>query len=199
MADFEQGDIIRIGAVMRYDGSEDVVNVYHVINNTAEDAAWATMAPKIQDYMDGIMATLDTELSNKMTAGTLQVSNVTKNTVFGAIAWGTFAAGGAAGEQCAAGVTCFGFARTRVPRVQIRKYYGIFPQGALVDGQWDAGVTDAVGDSLDYHIASQSLGDGFYLQGVAWNRTLLTYAFGITVEVRAEPGYQRRRKRGVGS
>ncbi len=199
MADFEQGDVIRVGAVMRYDGSEDVVNVYHLKMAGSSDIAWAAMAPAIQDYMDGIMATLDTELSNLMAAGELQVTNVTQLTVYGAIAWGDFAAGGAAGAQCAAGACCFGFARTRKPRVQIRKYYSVFPQSGMVDGQWDAGVTGAVGDALDYHIVNQDLGGGVVLRGVAYNRTLLTDEDGVTVAVRSEPGYQRRRKRGVGS
>ena len=199
MADFEQGDIIRVGAVMTYDGSEDVVNVYHIRQVDAGAYTWAQVTGALQTYMDAIMATLDTELSTLMVAAELQVTNVTQNQVYGAIAWGVFAGGSGAGEQCAAAASCFGFARTRVPRVQIRKYYGIFPQSSLVDGQWDAGVTDAVGDALDYHIAEQTMGTGQVLQGVAYNRTLLTYAVGITVAVRAEPGYQRRRKRGVGS
>lgn len=199
MADFEQGDIIRVGAVMRYDGSEDVVNVYHILNNTIADVTWAAMAGWLQDWMDGIMTTLDTELSTLMTANVLQVSNVTQLTVFGAIAWGTFAQGGAAGAPTAAGVTCFGYVRTRVPRVQIRKYYGVFPQSSMVDGSWDAGVTDAVGDSLAYLKANTHMGDNVLLQGVAYNRTLLTYNLGITAAVNSEPSYQRRRRRGVGS
>lgn len=199
MADFENGDIIRIGAVMRYDGSDDVVNVYHVELLDAGPVNWATMAPVLQAYLDGIMGTLDTELSTLMTAGELQIANVTQATVFGAIAWGDFAQGGAAGAQCAAGAACFGFARTRKPRVQIRKYYGIFPQASLVDGSWDAGVTDAVGDALDYHIDTKVMGGGITLKGVAYNRTLLTTEYGVTVAVRTEPRYQRRRRRGAGS
>ncbi|MCK4626631.1 MAG: hypothetical protein KAV00_15035 [Phycisphaerae bacterium] len=199
MADFEVGDIIRIGAAMTYDGSEDVVNVYHVELTAGGPLAWGDMTAKIQAYMDLIMATLDTELSTLMTANVLQVSNVTQATVFGAIAWGDFAQGGAAGAQCAAGAACFGFIRTRVPRVQMRKYYGVFPQAALVDGAWDAGVTDAVGDALAVHMADTLAGSGVYFEGVAYNRTLLTTAKGVTVAVKSEPAYQRRRKRGVGS
>lgn len=199
MADFDQNDIIRIGAVMTFDTDWDVVNVYHVRNNTVAGVPWATMAGKIQDYMDAVMDTMDTELSNKMAASELQVSNVTQSTVFGAIAWGVFAGGTVGGDQTASGVCCFGFIRTRTPRVQMRKYYGVFPEEAMVGGTWDAGVTGAVGDALDYHMASQDLGDDVLLQGVAYNRTLLTVATGITVAVRSEPGYQRRRKRGVGS
>lgn len=199
MADFDLGDIVRIGAVLRYDGSEDVVNVYHVEITNGGGVTWALMADSIQTYMDGIMTTIDTELSTLILAGELQVTNVTQSAVYGAIAWGDFAQGGGAGEPTAAGVTCFVFARTRTPRVQIRKYYGVFPQGSMVDGSWDAGVTDAAGDSMDYHIVEQNAGNSVYLTGVAYNRTLLTHAYGVTVAVRTEPSYQRRRRRGVGS
>lgn len=199
MADFEDNDVIRIGAVLIYDSTEDIVNVYHVKLTQGGPVNWATMDGLIQSYMDSLVATIDTEWSTLITAGELQVSNVTQSTVFGAIDWDTFAQGGAAGEPTAAGVACFGFARTRVPRVQIRKYYGVFPQSSMVDGVWDAGVIAAVDDCLGFHIQEQSMGGGVYLQGVAYNRTLLTDEPGITVAVRAEPAYQRRRKRGVGS
>lgn len=199
MADFENGDIIRIAASLIYDLTEELVNVYHLRINDGGPFSWASMAPGLQDYMDGVMTTLDTELSTLISAGLLSVSNVTQSTVFGAIAWGAFSAGGAAGEPTAAGVTCFAFARTRKPRVQIRKYYGVFPQAAMVDGVWDAGVTGACGDSMDYHIAEQNPFAACDIQGVAYNRTLLTWEYGVTVSTNGEPSYQRRRRRGVGS
>lgn len=199
MADFDIGDIIRVAATLIYDSTEELVNVYHIRMNDGAQGDFAFMAAALQDYMDGIMATLDTELSTLIAAGLLSIANVTQNTVFGAIAWGDFAAGGAAGEPTAAGVTAFAFARTRVPRVQIRKYYGVFPQAAMVDGVWDAGVTDACGDALDYHIAEQNVVGTLDLQGVAYNRELLTWNYGVTVRVNSEPSYQRRRRRGVGS
>lgn len=199
MADFETDDIIRIGAVLRYDNTEDIVNVYHVKLTDGGPVTWETIDSTLQAYMDSAVATIDTEWSTLITAGELQVSNVTQQTVFGAIDWNTFAQGGAAGEPTAAGVACFGFARTRVPRVQIRKYFGVFPQSSMVDGLWDAGVLAAVEDVLEYHIQEQSMGGGLFLQGVAYNRTERTSEEGVTVAVRAEPAYQRRRKRGVGS
>lgn len=199
MADFEDFDIIRVGASLIYDSTEELVNVYHLRLNGGGPLTFAIMADAIQAYMDGIMLTLDTELSTLIAAGALSIANVTQLTVFGQVAWGDFSAGGAAGEPTAAGVTCFGFGRTRKPRVQIRKYFGVFPQSSMVDGSWDAGVTDAVGDTMDYHIAEQTVVGTKELQGVAWNRTLLTYEFAHTVRVNSEPSYQRRRRRGVGS
>lgn len=199
MADFENGDIIRIGASLIYDQTEELVNVYHLRVNDGAPYSFELVDSVLQAYMDAVMDSLDTELSTLVHAGTLAISNVTQLTVFGAIAWGTFSQGGAAGEPTAAGVSCMTFARTRKPRVQLRKYYGVFPQTAMVDGIWDAGVTDACGDAMGYHIAEQTLSSTFKLQGVAYNRTLLTEAEGITVSTRNEPAYQRRRKRGVGS
>lgn len=199
MADFAVGDIIRVAATLIYDQTEELVNVYHIKINDGAQFDFAFIAGALQDYMDGIMGTLDTELSNLVHAGLLHIANVTQSTVFGAVAWGVFSQGGAAGEPTAAGVTCFTFARTRKPRVQLRKYYGVFPQAAMVDGIWDAGVTDACGDAMDYHIAEQNPVGSLDLQGVAWNRTLLTEQLGVTVSTNAEPSYQRRRRRGVGS
>lgn len=199
MADFETGDIIRVGASMLLELVDDVVNVYHLRLNTGGPMDWADMLEDIQDFMDGVMTTLDTELTVNLTANVLSVANITQNMVFGSIAWGTFAAGGAAGSVAPSGCACLVFARTRTPRVQMRKYYGPFPNGALSSGSWDAGVTGACGDSMDYLIAEHTMTNGAQLQGVAYNRTLDTYAYGITVTTRSEPAYQRRRKRGVGS
>ncbi len=199
MADFETGDIIRIGATMLFDESYEVTNVYHVRLNGGGPLSWEEIDADIQDYMDGIMTTLDTELSLLMDADRLSVSNVTQSTVFGAMPWGAFAQGGASGQAMPPGVCCFVFARTRTPRVQLRKYYGVFPYSAYVDGEWDAGVAAACGDSMDYHIAEQTMTLGSELQGVAYNRTLLTWAYGVSVATRGRAAYQRRRKRGVGS
>lgn len=199
MADFEVGDIIRIAGVLTYDSTETLVNTYHVELTAGGPLAWADFFPRVQDYMDDIMQLIDTELSTLVVTDVLQVANVTQDTVFGAVGWGDFAQGGAAGEPTAAGVACFGFIRTRLPRVQIRKYYGVFPQSSMVDGIWDAGVTAAVQDAMDTHMADTLAGSGVYLQGVAYNRTLGTHTTGVSAAVRDEPAYQRRRKRGVGS
>lgn len=199
MADFEDGDIIRLGCSMIYDSTEEVVNVYHLRLNSGGPMTLAQIDSDLQDWMDNVMETLDTELSTLMLADRISVANVTQATVFGSMPWGAFAQGGAAGEQTASGVCCFTFARTRKPRVQIRKYYGVFPAASLVDGEWDAGVTAAAGDALDYHIAEHVMPIGATMQGVAYNRELDTYEFAHTVATRGEPAYQRRRKRGVGS
>lgn len=199
MADFDDGDIIRAAGAMIYDGSDEVVNVYHMRVNSGGGKSWAEVDSDIQDYFDQLVDTMDTELSDLMVADRISVSNVTQDTVFGAIPWGVFTQGGNATDATAAGVCCFTFARTRKPRVQIRKYFGVFPKESMALGEWDAGVTAACGDALDYHIAENIMNSGIRLQGVAYNRTLTTYEYAVSVATRGEPAYQRRRKRGVGS
>lgn len=199
MADFQEGDVVRLGATMIYDSTEEVANIYYLLITGGGDKTFAQADAGFQDWMDAVMETLDTELSDLMLADRISVANVTQLTVFGNIPWGVFTQGGAAGEQTPSGACCLTFARTHKPRVQIRKYYGVFPVAALVDGEWDGGVTAACGAALDYHIQEHAMTNGMEMRGVAYNREFGTHEFAHSVATRGEPAYQRRRKRGVGS
>lgn len=199
MADVNDGDIVRIGAGLLYDGIYDVVNVWHVRVDTAGGATWAELSTDIQAWLNSLMADLKDELVDGIGTGAISVSNVTQLTTLGSIPWSPTWAGAQVSDPTAAGVGCFAWARTYKPRVQIRKYFGVFSEAGITGGFWIAAVQDACEAAMDYAIAERALGGDRTFQAVAYNRTLETTEIGRSVAVAAEPAYQRRRKRGAGS
>lgn len=199
MSDVNDGDILRFGAGLVYDGVYDVVNVFHVKATVSAGWAWGAFTAYIQDYLDALYDNIKTPLNDGMGTGAISVANVTELTTLGAIAWSPGWAGAESGEPTAAGVCCFTWGRTYKPRVQIRKYLGVFGEVNVTAGSWTGTVQNACKALMDDHIANMDLGGGVFLQGVAYNRALLTHELAVSSDVSAEPAYQRRRKRGRGS
>lgn len=199
MAEIENNDILRVGAVMKLDNTFDVVNTWHFNVDAGGPSTFAAATGAIQDYLDDIYNYLTTVMSNNISADYLTVSNITQDTVFGAIAWGTWAGGTNAAEHTAAGVACLAYGRTIKPRVQFRKYFGLFTETNMEDGLWLSAVRTPCENALAYHIAQQTPATGWTFTGVVWNAALSSLTYGISATTSAEPAYQRRRKRGRGS
>lgn len=199
VADIDNGDVLRIAASMVFEGTDEVTNVYHALVQSGGNKAFADVIDDIQEYMDLLVDNIDVFLSLSQVADRISISNVTQNLVFGSINWGVFAQGGAGGDVVPTGCCCLAFGRTLKPRVQIRKYYGIFTEVNLTGGLWVAALRAAILTDFEAHLGTFVGTDGLTLKGVAWNRTLSTYTTSTGAIVVAEPAYQRRRKRGRGS
>lgn len=199
MAEVELGDILRLGAVMELSSAFEVANVYHVVVSSGDDRSLAAASLDIQEYMDEIYANIAAIMTDEIAPDFLTMQNVTQSLTFGAFAWGNFAGGSSAEQMTAPGVCVFTWARTLKPRVQIRKYYGIFTESVMTDGAWIASVRNACSNALVDHVNEFVGSNGMGITGVAYNRTLLTSTVGLSVASSEEPAYQRRRKRGRGS
>lgn len=199
MADVDSGDILRIGCGMIYDGAYDVVNVLHLLATLDTGLTWGTVIGYIQVYAQELYDPLKAQLSDLMGSGSLSVANVTQVTTVGSVAWQTPWVGAVGGDPTASGVCCFGWGRTYKPRVQIRKYFGVFAETGVAEGIWNGTVRGLCEDWMDAHIVEDVMAAGIAFQGVAYNRDLGTYEVAHSVDTSAEPAYQRRRKRGRGS
>lgn len=199
MADVENGDILRIGAVMKLETAFDIANVFHcrVISGGAK--TYAAVLGDVQEYMDDLYDYIDTYIHNTQLADHLTLANVTQDTVYGALDWGVFAGGSESQDKTAPGVCLLTWARTLKPRVQVRKYWGVFSEVNMTGGLWLTTIQTQCRAALQYHINENTLTDGLELGGVAYNRTLGTYTDPVSVASSGEPSYQRRRKRGRGS
>ncbi|MCK4627326.1 MAG: hypothetical protein KAV00_18585, partial [Phycisphaerae bacterium] len=149
--------------------------------------------------MAAIYSNLTAYLSDEISPDNLTMQNVTQDTTFGAFAWSGWGGGTNVNEQTASGVCLFTWARTLKPRVQIRKYYGVFTEEGLTDGTWVSAVRNACNSAMVDHIQSFEGSEGLVMLGVAYNRTLLTTTDALSTDTAEEPGYQRRRRRGRGS
>ncbi len=199
MSDVDNGDILRFGAGLSLQGVYDIVNVWYVRADFAVGHTWADVTPWVQSYMEAIYDELNATLSDLIGTNVISVANVTQDTTIGVIAWSPTWAGADTSEVTAPGVCCFAWGRTYKPRVQIRKYFGVFGEGNMADGVWSAAVQAAVKAALQIHIDAYLPVGGAAFKGIAYNRALATWTEAVSVDASAEPAYQRRRKRGRGS
>lgn len=199
MAEVDQGDVLRIGAIWTFEGTHQVANIWHAQNVAGGDRSYAAASVDVAQYMDDLYDNILANLSNEMVADYITLANVTQATTMGAIAWPVPLTGGGAGDVTAPGVCLFAYSRTFTPRVQIRKYLGVFTEPEMTDGLWGAGVRAAAMAMMAAHVTNYVGAGGMTLLGVAYNRTLQTVTLGVSTSTSGEPAYQRRRRRGRGS
>lgn len=199
MSDIDNGDVLRLGASWKYETAYEITNVFHCLVTSGGAKDFVDIIDDVQQYIDLMYDEIDVFLSDEMLVDRISVSNVTQDTVFGSINWGVISQGGSATEATAAGVCLLAWGRTFTPRVQIRKYYGVFTETHMSSGAWSGAIQTACYTDLESHITSQAMVDGLTMTGVAWNRALSTYTQAHGVATADEPAYQRRRRRGRGS
>lgn len=199
MSDVDNGDVLRIGCSWVYNLTDEVTNVYHVLVTSGGAKDFADVIDDIQQYADLMYSDILARLKNNLRVDRISVANVTQNLVFGSINWDVTSAGGEAADALPSGVCLLAWGRTLKPRVQIRKYFGVFSEADMLAGVWSGGAISDAFDAMTKHITSQAMTDGLTVTGVAWNRTLETYTLATGVATADEPTYQRRRRRGRGS
>lgn len=199
MADFNEGDVIRLGCVQEFDGSEDIVNVLHVVPQDATFMTFAEAALEFQEYTDALYDIIAASLSELMLPKHISVKNVTRNEVWGNIAWDTYAGGTNVSDPTAPQVCVLGWARTNISRVQMRKYLGVFCEGDMTLGTWTAPLAAFCQDFMSYHILPQTMTGGLILKGAAVRESDKRVTFGVSGTASRNPVIQRRRRRGRGA
>jgi len=199
MAQVETGDVLRLGATMLFDSGFEIANVFHCEVLGGADKSYWEITDDVDEYISQIYDELTARIAAAVEPEAINVANVTQELVFGRIPWTGWSGGSAGGEATPLGVCCLAWGRTVYPRVQIRKYFGVFTEGDLTAGIWtNALVADCI-DALGVHVSPQTMTDGLQLQGIAYNPDLNRRAASIGVTGSLEPTYQRRRRRGAGS
>lgn len=199
MADFDTNDIIRIGAVMEFKTAHAIANVWTAKITSGGGVDYAAMYAKAADYMDILYAHIAAELSDEVLPDYLTLANITQSTVGGAFAWDTFAGGTNVNDPTAAQVAVMAYARTAVPRVQIRKYLGVFTIAHMSNGLWTTAVRTACDDMMGDFITSNDIGGGTLVTGVAYNAALARVTEGRSPHTSQAPVIQRRRREGRGA
>lgn len=199
MADFDTGDVVRLGLVQKFKVVWDIVNVIHVQITAGGGLAFAAAAQDFQEFADAIAATIASIVTDDQLPDYISVKNITQDTVWGNIAWNLYAGGASATDPLAAQLSLLVFGRTQISRVQLRKYLGVFTEGQLTEGVWSAGTRSLGQAYVDYLVAGHTMGNGSVLRGCAYNPTLDRVTFALTGATSEAPVVQRRRRVGRGS
>lgn len=199
MADFDTGDVVRLGCVLKFDGLYDIVNVYHVKILSGGNLPFATASLDYVEYCDALYAFIAEKQVNNITPGSIGIKNITQNTVWGNVAFDVYAGGSSTADSVALQVALLAWGRTSISRVQIRKYLGVFSETDIADGLWIATLRGVCETMMAYHITAQTMTEGQVLQGCAYSLSLARVTFALSATTSEVPVIQRRRRQGRGS
>lgn len=199
MADFDNGDVVRLGCVQKLDLVNDIANVLTVQITSGGGLAFAAAAQDFSEYCGDLFEGMVTLIVDEQLPSSISVANLTQDAVWGNIAWTTYDGGNSTGGPTAAQVAMLVFGRTNISRVQIRKYLGVFSTGFVVNGEWTAGARSVAQTFIDNHITPQTMTNGLVLRGCAYNAALARVTFANSGATSGIPVIQRRRRIGRGS
>lgn len=195
------GDILRVACRQTYDGTEDVINVFHFgVANPPTPNTDAALLADISLFMSVAYDQLESFLSSALEATDITVYNVTDDRPHGVTAWGGgYDGGNAVGEGLPVPDCLLVLYPTSVKRTVGRTYLSPFTESSQAGGRWNSTVRAAVEGFVNALTDTGAGPAGLELQfGVYKRSTGLLYEISSfrTQEVVA---YQRRRKPGRGS
>ncbi len=199
MADFDTGDVVRLGCVQKLDGLHDIVNVLHVQITAGGGLTFAAAALDFQEYCSALFTLIDLVVVDNVTADHISVKNVTQSTVWGNIAWGTYTGGQNIQDPLHSQVALLAYGRTHLSIVQISKYLALMSDVEILGGVWTVTARVAAQAFIDYHIVGQLMAGGLILQGCAYRPLPVRVVFATSGTTSEVPVIQRRRRLGRGS
>lgn len=199
MADFEIGDVVRLGAAFLVDTTDAIVNVFHARIESGAPMAFAAAAEDFQDYIHFIYNPTMAQYPEAFLSDRISVKNETQDTVWGSIAFASPLAGTNVGDMLALQLGLLSWGRTPISRVQIRKYWGPFTEANITDGLWLSGIRAIFQDAMDYHILPHTMPNGLELVGVAYSKAFDRATLAYSSTTAQVPVVQRRRRKGTGA
>lgn len=145
------GDIIRVAAIQKWDGQDDLVNVMHfeiAAVPTPNDSA--SLLEDIASRVGNAWQAIEGALCNDLQPDNLTVFNVSDDTPVGITSWGGPYSGGTSSGECAptfaAALVLFS---TAIKRKQGRMYIGGLTEGATADSRLDSATAVNIAQLVD--------------------------------------------------
>jgi hypothetical protein len=198
MADLVTGDVIRATAKLTYDGASDIQNVFW-FELVTQTLSIEHAAADIGEMLEDIYGEFNAHLADIVTYDSINLFNLTQDVAYGDFDWPTLTAGLASDEAQPPGVAICAWARTGLPKIMSKKWFGAFTEAACTDGLFSSTVRSAVIAGIaEWIISPKTATYGTWKQGV-YSSKLLTFVTFVSAALRAYAAYQRRRRPTVGS
>jgi len=191
-------DILRIAFRAEYNGTDDMVNVFHAkITGSGSEADGDTM-DAIHDWLVTIYGTFWNRVSNKVVAMDYEVYNITQDRPMGTEPIIGLGAGGSVGEELPTQTSPLIVFPTAVKKSVGKKFLPV----TTVDNTTDGNIltANALADlaAMAVEWLTDKLITTLYLQGGNYNAILPRFAPWITALARTGIFTQRRRRLGKG-
>jgi hypothetical protein len=194
-----QDNVLELSARMEFNGTEDVVNVFQFIKTDAGSITDSEAVDDVLDVLEGLYTFIIALYSVLLVFRDVRVFNRTTQELLGVHLWPTLVAGLQAQNATAPGVCAVVNFSTIVPKVSLRKYFGVLTEASVGPaGAFGVGTTSAVALMgaflLEEHIeAAANWQYGYF------SPKTLSFVVPNGSSNDSIPGYQRRRKHGRGS
>lgn len=194
-----QGEIFQGTGRMDFDGINEINNVYQFRLESAVPITDEEAVDDILEIIDDVIQFLTTFLSVLVVARDIVVRRLSPATVFGAFPWPTFTAGVATADATPPGVAGQVYFSTAIPRVILRKYYGVFNETQIsTAGDLRNTVRDAMALIGAKLLLSITATNGVWRYGY-FSPKVAGFVEPTVATIPTPFSYQRRRKPGVGS
>jgi ABC-type glycerol-3-phosphate transport system permease component len=175
------------------------MNIFQFQYQDNEELTNGETVTDILTIVESIYALLVAALTTLPVFRDIRIANKTQGTILGTFGWPTLIAGTNADQPVAPGVCFLTSWNTPIPRVGMRKYWGVMTEANTdADGTWSAGLV-AVGVTVAALLSGPLQGPvGGYFFGYLSPKTL-GFEVPAGAVVTDIPAYQRRRRQGRGS
>lgn len=194
-------DVIKVTARMRWADAVDVQNVFTAVLASGTYVTDDEAKDDLAEWVDDMYAIVDDVLPTNLVFDDLDFFNLTQDEPLGTLSWPTMTTGQAGTNEIAAsGVAAVLTAFTSIVRVHGRKYFGPIAETFIDGGYLNSTVIAGMASVIALWITPFTGGTSgeTWAPGV-WRRLTSGFAAFRDGVVRNVPGYQRRRKAGVGS
>jgi hypothetical protein len=194
-------DVIRATARLQWNDSVDVQNTFTCRYQGASTLDDSDAKADLAEYIDDVYTEINSVLPSSLDYVDIDFFNITQDAPMGVDFWPTLTVGGSAtAEVVATGVSYVMTGFTNIVRAHGRKFFGPPAAGAIEGGVFTSPVMVALASAMAVWISPFNGGTSGqpWVPGI-WSRAVSLFRAFRDVVTRNIPGYQRRRKQGVGS
>lgn len=199
----EQGDVLRITASWLQDGLNQMQNVFTIRATGDPGSTQADIISDLKDWIDDIYQEIKVIMNNTITDDFISIYNITKDVLEHVGAFSTSITGTSSGDAMPNGVAPFGYARTSQKRRRGSKFFPASSESTQATGLLTVGGLTALVAGLAQWISDHTgaLTGALFEPGIWSNVPGIGDVFLVFLNAvaRAQLGYQRRRKPGVGA
>jgi hypothetical protein len=194
-------DVIRATARMKWAGVVDVQNTFTAVLGSGTSISDEDAKDDLAAWLEDMYTITALLMPTNLTFEDIDYFNLTQDAPMGTLSWPTLVAGnGATTEIAATGVCAVITAFTNVVRVHGRKFFGPLVETVIDAGYLNSTVMTGMAGVITLWITpfTGTVSGETWAPGV-WQRLTGTFKTFRDAVIRNVPGYQRRRKAGVGS
>lgn len=193
------GQVVRVDLIGDFDGTEDVINVFHYRLNTGSVTDDAAVLDDLISLLEGLVTIIKALAATLTVWRRIRVQNLSTGLLIGERNFTAPITGTQTSAAAATGAAGLLSLKTNVPRVVMRKYFGPLAANQYAnDGKLASGTVTVLNNAANYLLSPQIKANGTWQYGYLSPKAG-EFVIPTSFASSALPAYQRRRRQGRGS